>query len=137
MKTLTQFINNSRLSESMIRAVVRQCGGWESFCEMASDVANHGAGGGFNGFVYYSDTVTFAKRHKAVILEACKEIADDIGESGAYSMIAGFNCLKDMELTGDTVADAIHSSKHKDKMQIMNALSLFALEEVSRSYADQ
>jgi len=40
--TKTQFCNQFSHA-SLASAVIRQCGGWESFKEMAQDVANHGA----------------------------------------------------------------------------------------------
>ena len=133
---LSKFIAESHLPASLIRATVRQCGGLESFTEMAQDVTNHGAGGGFSGFTYYADTVKFAERNKAAILDACRRMADDLGEPGAYSMIAGFNCLKDSGASADSVADAVHNKRHEDRTQVMNALAWYALEEVSRSYCD-
>lgn len=136
MNTIKQFAAQSHINESLIRAVVRQVGGWEAFQQTAQDVTNHGAAGGFVGFTYYNDTVKFAESHKSAIIEMAKKMADDLGESGAYSLIAGFNCLRDMGMSADSVADAIYSKKHDDHTQVFNALAWFALEEVSRSYAD-
>ena len=133
MNTLKQFAAESHISESLIRAVVRQCGGWEAFTEMARDVTEGGASGGFHGFIYHADTVPFAKRNKALILESCKQMADDLGES-LYSMIAGFNCLK---ISEGEAAEGIHNARSDDHTQVMNALAWYALEEVARSYSDQ
>jgi len=133
MKTIQSFIAKSNLPESLIRGVVKQVGGWTSFKEMASDVANHGASGGFSGFCYYSDTVPFAKRHKAVILDYAKQMADDLGESGAMSLIGGFNCLK---ISADEVAEALYNPRSDEQTNVFNALAWFALEEVSRAYDD-
>lgn len=63
---VTEFCNESHISAELIRAVVRQAGGWADFKEMARDVANHGADAGFHGFTYYHDTESFTKRHMAV-----------------------------------------------------------------------
>lgn len=132
-KTLKQFVSDSHISEQLIRAVVRQSGGWESFCEHAADVMNHGADGGFHGFIYYTETVAFAKRQKAVILEMAKQMAADLGED-VYTMIGGFNCLK---IEPTEAAEAIHNPRSQDRTQVFNALAWYALEEVSRSYADR
>ena len=133
MKSLKAFCAESHLPESFIRATVKQAGGWDSFREMAADVTNHGADGGFHGFIYYTDTVRFAERNQESLLQACRDMASDLGEGGAYSLIAGFNCLKS---DADTVADAINSKRYEDHDTVMNALAWFALEEVSRAYAD-
>ena len=134
--TISNLIANTNIPAALVRAVVRQLGGLDSFKESARDIANHGINGGFHGFIYYTDTVKFAKAHKADILAYAREMAADIGEPGAYSMIAGFNCLRDLKLSGDEVADAVNSAKHEDHVSIMNALAWFAGEEVARSYAD-
>jgi hypothetical protein len=68
VKTLTEFCKASHIPESVIRATVRQAGGWESFTEMAADVTGYGAAGGFHGFIYTRDTVAFTKRNKAGLL---------------------------------------------------------------------
>jgi hypothetical protein len=131
--TLKKFVSETHLDESLVRSVVRQVGGWGSFTEMAEDVSNHGADGGFSGFVYYSDTVPFAKRNLDALLRTCRDMARDFGDGDEYQLIAGFNCLK---MTVGEVAGAIHNPKHEDRTTVLNALAWFALEEVSRSYVD-
>ena len=111
-------------------AVIRQAGGWTEFREMAADVCRSGAAAGFGGYCYYSETVPFATRNLSAILDYAREMADDIGEPGAYSFIAGFRCLDGYNT--DKVADAIHS---KDT-EVLNALAWFALEETARVYDD-
>ena len=133
MKTMKQFIAESHISAQLIRAVVRQIGGWESFTDHAADVMNHGADGGYHGFIYFTDTVSFVKRHKAAILDSCKQMADDLGED-VYTMIGGFNCLK---ISPMEAAEAIHNPRSDERGTVFNALAWYALEEVSRSYADQ
>ena len=66
-------------------------------------------------------------------LDDLGEMAGQLGERGAYSMIAGFHCL---QMTADDVADAINNRRHEDHVTVMNALAWFALEEVSRAYSD-
>lgn len=99
---------------------------------MADDVTNHGASGGFSGWIYYSETEKFTKAHKAAILEMAKQMADDLGEP-LYKMIGGFNCLK---ISEGEAAEAIHNPRSEDRTNVYNALAWFALEEVSRSYSD-
>ena len=130
--TIAQFCKASHLPESLIRATIRQAGGWDSFREMAPDVTNHGADCGFHGFTYYRDTEPFAKRNKEAILEACQNMADDMGES-LYDMIGGFNCLK---ISGSEAAEAIHNPRSNERTNVLNALAWFSLEEVSRSFTD-
>jgi hypothetical protein len=132
--TQKQLIESSNIDASLIRAVVRQLGGWDEFTEHAQDVCNHGMTGGFVGFTYYTDTVAFAKRNKAAILDLCKQMSDDFGQSGTIEFIASFNCLKGT--SQEEVADGLYNPKSDDRTTIYNALAWFAGEEVCRAYDD-
>jgi len=134
--TISNLIDNTNIPASLVRAVVRQLGGWDSFKESARDIANHGINGGFHGFIYYTDTVKFAKAHKAAILDYAREIASETGHQGAYSLIAGFNCFKGQGLTADDVADAVNNPRHDEHTNVMNALAWFAGEEVCGAFCD-
>ncbi len=133
--TLSQFIAESGLPSSLIRSTVRQCGGWQSFQEMAQDVCKHGANGGFGNFIYYADTIAFTKRNKKALLEMCKEQAEDYYGKG-YSVgqfIAGFNCV---DCDAEQVAVALYTGKGDSVTTVYNALAWWALEEVARRYCD-
>ena len=129
---LNQFVAKSHINEPLIRAVVRQSGGWEAFTDMADDITNHGVDGGFHGWIYHAETVPFAKRNKGQILALASTLADDLGES-MLAMIAGFNCLK---TTPEVIAEAIYNPRSSEQTQVFNALAWFAAEEVARSYCD-
>lgn len=107
----------------------------EDLMATLSDIANHGIAGGFGGFIYHTDTTTFAEANKAAILATAREMADCLGVDGAYSLIASFNCLGE-DYTPDSVADAIHNPDHEDRIQVMNALAWFAAEEVAREVTE-
>lgn len=132
IKTIKAFAEQSNIPASLIRAVIRQCGGFESFKEMAGDIARHGADSGFHGFIYYTDTVKFTKNNKAAILEYTKEQSRDLGTS-SIEMIASFNCLK---WTVEETAEALYNSRSEDRTTLYNALAWYALEEVARAYCD-
>ena len=123
------------MNTSLKTAVIEQLG--LSYMEAVDlsqtmhDIANHGIDGGFTGFIYYSDTIEFAEDNKADILQLARDMADDFGLDGAYSLIASFGCLGD-SYTADSVADAVNDPDHEDYTQVMNALSWFAAEEVAR-----
>lgn len=134
MPTLKKFVAESHIPEKLVRAVVRQIGGWESFTSHAEDVDDHGAAGGFTGFIYYSDTVPFARKNRKEIIDVAKELADDIGQ-GVFKMIAMFRCLNG-DYTEGEIAEAIYNGKSENDVQILNALAWFALEEVCRSYVN-
>lgn len=131
MNTIKQFIEHSHIDSTLIRAVIRQAGGWESFQEMAQDVVDHGAAGGFNGFIYYTDTTEFAVRNQKAIMDLLKELANEFGQS-VYALIGGFRCI---QLSQDDVIEALHG-RSSDRTAVLNGLAWFALEEVCRSYVD-
>lgn len=132
--TIREFARQSHINELLIRAVIRQCGGWESFQEMAQDVTNHGAAGGFHGFIYYTDTCSFYTRNRGHILAALRTLADDLGEN-VIDLVGGFNCLKD-GCTSEEVGETLYGPPSKHDTQVANALAWFALEEVSRSFTE-
>ena len=136
--TLAQFCEQSSIPAKLIRAVVRQSGGWESFRDIAQDVANHGADSGFSGWIYYSDTCAFTKRNRAVIVDLAQQFADEIGDTGAIALVAGFNCLRG-QVNAHECGRILYSARGGDadtRQTIENALAWFALEEVARAYVD-
>tara|TARA_R110000823_G_scaffold179992_1_gene312314 strand:+ start:63 stop:479 length:417 start_codon:yes stop_codon:yes gene_type:complete len=126
--------SNTNINSALIDSVIEQFGGKESFKESASDVSNNGINGGFGGFIYHNETVKFAQDNKALIMEMAEEQAQDFGNDGALSMIAGFNCLNN-EYNQSDIAAAIYSDSD-DSTQVLNALAWYAAEEVCRAYAD-
>ena len=113
---------------------------WEETKELfdtLEDVSKHGANCGFGAFCYHSDTVKFAVDNKKDILKLCQDLADDLGED-VISMIASFNCLKDMQLKPSEIGAVIYGSDRDsdEAIQILNALAWFALEETANDYAN-
>jgi len=128
---LQKLIESTNIPEKLVRAVVRQMGGWESFTESAPDITRHGIDGGFHGFIYYSDTIPFAKRNRRAILEMATEQADQFCQ-GLVEMIKGFGCLK-----GVSESEIVEGlAGNTDKTQVPNALAWYAGEEVARAYCD-
>lgn len=133
IKTITQFCNESRINSDLIRAVIRQSGGWQSFKESAPDIYNHGASGGYYGWIYNSDTVAFFEKNRTIITELLKERADDFG-MGMFEMIAGFRCLSGLVI--DDIAAAMYEKENENRTYVLNALAWFACEEVASNYCD-
>ena len=136
--TLNQFIKESGLEPTLVRAVVHQLGGWQEAEQSMIDIANHGINGGFHGFIYYSDTVAFFKKHRTTICELVNSTADDFGES-PITMITSFNGLKNVE-TQDSIlrclgGGSLRPDPSNDTI-VANALTWFAAEEVARRYSD-
>lgn len=135
--TLKQLVSSSSIPASLIRAVVRQIGGWQSFTESAPDICNGGIDGGFHGFIYYSDTEHFARRNREAIAEMASHQADDLGV-GVIEMIRGFGCFRNgTKTTDEELGSALYAGKDvKGGMPVLNALAWYAGEEVCRAYVD-
>lgn len=128
--TIKNLINNSNINPTLIRAVVKQFGGIESFNYYYQDVNNHGISGGFSGFIYYSDTVPFGKKHKKTILELAKDQCREIyGNTDLVRFFAGFNCIS---LSKDEISDFLLFNDKENETQMYNAFAWYAAEEVCR-----
>lgn len=132
MKTIEDLKQYSNIESKLIDAVVEQIGDTDYLL----DVANHGAQGGYSGFTYYSDTIEFWNKNRINIRKLASIQADEMG-LGMLEMIAGFNCLKQLDLSLDEVAAVIYTDKEtENRTAILNAMAWYALEEVARSYSD-
>ena len=138
MKTTQKtLIESSSIPAKLIRAVVRQMGGWETFKEKAQDITNHGINGGFGGFIYYAETEAFAKRNIDAISELASTQAQEIGYDSTFAMIRGFNCLKGDKINDGDLMRALCKGKNpEDGPNLLNALAWYAGEEVARAYCD-
>ena len=135
--TLAGLCESTNIPANLVRAVVRQMGGWESFKQNAPDITSHGIDGGFSGFVYYSETEAFAKRNLEAINELLSAQAQDIGYDSTFAMIRDFGCFKSDTLSdGDLMRALCRGKNPVDGPNILNALAWYAGEEVSRAYCD-
>jgi hypothetical protein len=131
--SLANLIDSTNIPVSLVRAVVRQMGGWESFKQSAPDITRHGISGGFHGFIYYSDTIAFAKRNRKAILEMATWHAEHFGE-GLVEMIKGFGCFRHSKPSESEIVEAL-AGRGTDT-QVPNALAWYAGEAVARAYCD-
>ncbi len=125
------------MNEKLIKAVIKQLGGGNQK-EVLESVCNGGANGGFNGFIYYTDTIKFFKTNRILIQELAENVAEDLGED-SLSLIQTFNCLKDEKFAISEIAKVLYGNDKKSDAAylIMNTLSWFALEEVARSFENE
>ena len=132
--TIKAMIDNSNIPASLIRAVVRQFGGFDMFKQSAPDVTNHGINSGFCGFVYYTETCTFYAKHRKDIIQVAEDMSNDIyGNDKLIGFVKSFNCL---DADSSEIALTIYGNKSQHDTQVANALAWFAGEEVCRLYCD-
>ena len=135
MKTLKQVLSEYPQYSTLINAVIRRIG-----MESVNDVIQHGIGGGFHGFIYYTDTVKFWKTHRKLIMQMAKEMADDLGED-VMQMIGGFGCLQYYDYQKKRWTDSDGQKRIGETIYggptddiVANAMAWFAAEEVCRMF---
>lgn len=135
MKTKSQVLREYPDQKKLINAVIDRVG-----VDSMEDIINHGIDSGFNGFVYYSDTVAFWNKYKKDIMKLAEDMAGDVGEN-IMEMIGGFGCLKYYDYKtskwtdteGQTaIGQTIYGGKTDD--EVANAMAWFAAEEVARMF---
>jgi len=131
------------MNKKLINAVIENLGYDDlndpELIQQLKDITNHGIGGGFGGFIYYSETTSFFNENRKEIIELVKEMSFSLGE-GMIELVASFNCLKNMDVTYDEIGNVlfcVETDNRNEKMIIKNALSWFAGEEVARHLIDQ
>lgn len=130
MKTKKQVLNEYPQYKSLINAVINNIG-----LDSVMDVVNHGIDGGFNGFIYYSDTHKFAIKHKKQIVSMLEDIADQLGED-VVNMVAGFGVFRNSPMDNQDKRDLYKylSLGNPDQGAITNVMAWFAAEEVCRMF---
>lgn len=98
------------------------------------DIAKYGVDGGFSGFIYYSETVKFAKANFGLIKDSLCELYDSIGED-IIEGLKNWGCLRSYELTTWQIAEALYAEGEWET-QVYNALAWYAAEETARKLAD-
>ena len=114
--------------------MVRACGGWKEFKEIAKDVADYGcSGGSVSGLIYYSDTVAFTKRNLPAIKRLLALQWYGSGYSGVADMVSRFGGLSEsvesieyLLLTG--------RDDYDNKEQVYNIVAWNACEYVANEY---
>jgi hypothetical protein len=114
----------------------RSNGGLESLKSLSAnlaDCAKHGADGGFPGFSYYSDTLSFFRRNWEDIAKNIELMAEEIGED-VISMVQGFGVFRyGTPPTAASIGQALWGTgKLKDGLtSLYNVFAWFCLEEIS------
>lgn len=135
--SLSALIESTNIPATLVRAVVRQMGGWESFIESAPDVCRGGIDGGFHGFIYNRDTEAFSRRNREAIARMASEQAKEFG-TPVVEMIQNFGCFRNgTKPTDEEIGLALYAGREKDgSAPVLNALAWYAGEEVCRAYCD-
>jgi hypothetical protein len=134
--------NNSAWSTVTIHHVItalgyRNNGGLESLKGISgclADCAKRGADGGFPGFTYYCDTLSFFRKNRQDIIKNLELTAEELGED-IISMVQGFGVFRyETPPTPVEVGRALWGTGmlKDDLTSLYNVFAWFALEEISR-----
>ena len=122
-------------------AVIEQLGFETLNEEVAStlhDVMNHGADGGFTGFIYYSETIDFFDNNKDLIMQQLIEDRWGIGYDSLTQMLSSFNCFKGIETYNiERFLINTEDEENEDQQTLKNGLAWYALEEVAHQLEEE
>lgn len=130
MNSKTQVIANYPEFKTLINAVYSRLGK-----DSIMDVVNHGIDGGFNGFIYYSDTHSFAMRYRKLIVKLLEETADQLGEE-VVSMVSHFGVFRNLPMDNEDRKKlyCYLGGGKCEQSTITNVMAWFAAEEVCRMF---
>jgi hypothetical protein len=100
------------------------------------DCSKHGADGGFSGFINYSDTIPFFKKHRLDIVAHMEQTAADMG-TDIISMIQNFGVFRYSDKpTPSEVGHALwdKSKEWPELTDLYNVFAWYALEEISHTW---
>jgi hypothetical protein len=138
---ITYIAENSAWQTGTIHHVItalgyRSNGGLESLKSLSAtlaDCAKHGADGGFPGFTYYSNTLSFFRNNRQDIVKNMELIAEELGED-IISMVQRFGVFRyDTPPTAASIGQALWcTGKLQDNLtSLYNVFAWFCLEEIS------
>jgi hypothetical protein len=122
---------SGQIPESLIRAVIRQSGGWDSFKESAQDMASS-IDAGFSGWIYHTDTVKFATANRDAIAKLAESDSEEFGV-GILEMVQSFNCIG-KDYSQSDIAKCLYG--RGTDTTILNGMAWYAAESVARMMED-
>lgn len=130
MKSKMQVIADNKDYTKLINAVLRQLGSMDSI----KDINSHGIDGGYGGFVYYEDTLKFAKNNRADICRMLENMAYDLGED-VVNMVSNFGVFRNNPMDNEDKKELYSFlSGRVVGTVIPNLMAWFAAEEVCRMF---
>lgn len=132
-KTIKVFCQYSNIDHALIKAVIRQSGGWDAFQEQARDIANYGISGGFSGWIYYTETCAFYAKNQQLIVDLVEKQAIEYDYASPQDMVKSFRHL---DATLSEIGFTLYGTKRQHDNYVANALVWYAAEKAARAYAD-
>jgi hypothetical protein len=98
-----------------------------------ADCSNHGADGGFSGFIYHSETIAFFLHNRRDIIKNLELTAEQLG-TDLIKMIQGFGVFRyTIPPTTGTIGKALWDTGRVQESltELYNVFAWFCLEEIS------
>ena len=133
----SEYLEKTNLPKRLVNAVINQFGGWESFLESYKDVIRHGISAGFGSFIYYKDTLPFAKKYKNEIIQVLKEKSYLYGMN-ILNLVASFGFFKDHPMDEETELECyryLGGKINKNDIIIPNLMAWFAAETICYDFS--
>ena len=142
---VSYIVNNSGFSAQTVSNVVSSLGyrphggSADDFKELSAtlqDCSRHGADGGFSGFINYSDTIPFFKKHRLDIVAHMEQTAAEMG-TDIITMIQNFGVFRYGDKpTPSEVGRALwdKSTEWPELTDLYNVFAWYALEEISHTW---
>ena len=130
MNSKKQVLSNYPQYKTLINAVYNRIGK-----DSIMDVVNHGIDGGFNGFIYYSETHSFAMRYRSIIVRMLEDSAEELGED-VVNMVSNFGVFRNNPMDNEDKKDLYKylGGGRPQQGAITNVMAWFAAEEVCRMF---
>lgn len=130
MISIKKVLQDNNDYKTLINAVINRIGK-----DAINDVNSHGINGGYNGFIYYSDTHAFAMRYRKLIVKLLEEQADQLGEE-VVSMVSNFGIFRNNPMDNEDRKDLYKylGGGKCEQSAITNVMAWFAAEEVCRMF---
>jgi hypothetical protein len=132
MKTKAQVIRENPELKTIINAVINNIG-----LDSVEDVNRHGIDGGYSGFIYYSETHSFAMRHRKTIISMLENDASNFGQE-VVEMVSGFGVFRNSPMDNEDRKDLYHylGMGRCEQSTITNLMAWYAAESVCRLFED-
>ena len=130
MNSKKQVLTDNASYKTLINAVINRIG-----LDSVQDVVNHGINGGFNGFIYYTETHAFAMRYRKLIVRLLEEQAEMLGEE-VVAMVSNFGVFRRNPMDNEDRKDLYKylGGGKCEQSTITNLMAWFAAEEVCRMF---
>lgn len=132
MKSKAQVLRDNSEYKTLINAVISNIG-----LDSVQGVNSHGIDGGYNGFIWYSETHAFAMRYRKLIVKLLEQQADELGEE-VTEMVSHFGVFRNSPMDNDDRKELYKylGGGRPEQGTITNVMAWFAAEEVCKMFED-